>query len=92
MFNPRCDSCSKDLKRASQRFWLKMEMFADPKVEITAEELKGDAKVQYQRLLKELNNKDAKRLEEEVYVRYKLLLCKRCRDRFNARVKAREFI
>ena len=89
---PKCYSCSRPLRRVSERFWAHIELLADPKPDISSDSLKGNLKEQYEELLQVLKDKDPKLLAEEVYVKYKILLCKCCRDTFNSRIKAREFI
>jgi endonuclease-3 related protein len=87
-----CDSCGKDLDKPRYRYVLKIELYASPEVEITKEDLKKDVKQEYKELIEQIKNTEAKQLEEEVYVFYKLTLCKRCRDIFNQRIKTKEFV
>ncbi|MFH1655970.1 MAG: endonuclease III domain-containing protein [Candidatus Omnitrophota bacterium] len=87
-----CDSCGKNLDKPQSRYVLKIELFASPEIEITKEQLKKDSKQEIKELLEQMKDTDSKQLEEEVYVFYKLTLCKRCRDIFNQRIKNKEFV
>ncbi|MFH1520004.1 MAG: hypothetical protein ABIE75_05510 [Candidatus Omnitrophota bacterium] len=87
-----CDSCAKILDKPRERYVLKMELYASPEVEITKEDLKKSSKEEHKELIEHMKNIDAKQLEEEVHVFYKLTLCKRCRDIFNQRIKSKEFV
>ena len=87
-----CDSCGKELLHPRQRYILKIQLYASPQVEITDEDLKEDANKEIKKLLEQMEKQDTKKLEEEVYVSYRLILCKRCRDIFNQRIKNKEFV
>lgn len=87
-----CDSCGTELKHPRQRYVLKIQLYASPEVELTKEDLKKDTQVELRRLLRQLENLDAKKLQDEVFVSYKLILCKKCRDIFNERIKHKEFV
>jgi endonuclease-3 related protein len=87
-----CDSCSKQLPRAQDRYILEIKLYAAPEVEITQEDLRGNLQEEMQKLIEQTKDVDKKKLEEEVYVFYKLNLCKRCRDIFNTRLKHGEFV
>lgn len=87
-----CDSCGIELKHPRQRYILKIQLYASPEVELTKEDLKKDTQIELRRLLRQLAAMDAKRLQEEVFVSYKLILCKKCRDIFNERIKHKEFV
>lgn len=87
-----CDSCSVELKHSRQRYILKIQLYASPEVELTKEDLRKDAPGQLRRLFKQLEAMDPKKLQEEVFVSYKLILCKKCRDIFNERIKHKEFV
>ena len=71
---------------------LDIKLYASPEAEITEEDLKKDLHNEIDKLIEEVNSMDAKKLEEEVYVAYKLTLCKKCRDIFDMRLKNREFV
>ena len=90
--NYSCDSCGRELPRPQERYNLKIELYASPEVVITEEDFKKDPSSQMKALLSQMEKTDIKELEEEVYVSYKLNLCKRCRDTFNTRIKQREFV
>lgn len=87
-----CDSCSAELKSPRQRYILKIQLYASPEVELTKEDLRKDTQVELRRLLRQLQNLDPKKVQEEVFVSYKLILCKKCRDIFNERIKHKEFV
>lgn len=87
-----CDSCGKQLPKLQDRYVLKIELYAWPEIEITRQDLEKDPQQEIKRLLKDLKGKKREELEEEVYVCYKLNLCKNCRDIFNNRIKHREFV
>ncbi|MBU2540489.1 MAG: hypothetical protein KJ593_01170 [Candidatus Omnitrophica bacterium] len=87
-----CDSCGSELKHPRQRYNCKIQLYASPKVELTKEDLKKDTQIELRRLLRQLETMDPKRLEEQVFVSYKLILCKKCRDIFNERIKHKEFV
>jgi endonuclease-3 related protein len=87
-----CDSCSKQLLRPQDRYVLEVKLYAAPEVEITEEDIKKDTREEIRRLIEEIKDRDQKELEEEVFVSYKLNLCKQCRDTFNSRLKHREFV
>jgi endonuclease-3 related protein len=87
-----CDSCSKQLPHPQDRYVLEVKLYAAPEVEITEEDIKKDTREEIRRLIEEIKDRDQKELEEEVFVSYKLNLCKQCRDTFNNRLKHREFV
>lgn len=87
-----CDSCGTELKHPRQRYILKIQLYVSPHIELTKEDLKTNTQVELRRLLKQLEAMDAKRLQEEVFVSHKLILCKKCRDIFNERIKHKEFV
>jgi len=87
-----CDSCSRSLPRPQDRYILEIKLYAAPEIQITEEDLKKDIQSQMRQLIKQTRDMDKKKLEEEVFVSYKLNLCKRCRDTFNMRLKHKEFI
>ena len=87
-----CDSCGNELKHPRQRYILKIQLYASPDIELTKEDLKTNTQVELRRLLKQLEAMDAKRMQEEVFISYKLILCKKCRDIFNERIKHKEFV
>jgi endonuclease-3 related protein len=87
-----CDSCSKSLPRPQDRYILEVKLYAAPEIKITEEDLKKDIQSQMQQLIEQTKNMDKKKLEEEVFVSYKLNLCKQCRDIFNMRLKQKEFV
>ncbi|MBM3253781.1 MAG: hypothetical protein FJZ16_05990 [Candidatus Omnitrophica bacterium] len=87
-----CDSCSKELPHPKDRYVLDIKLYASPEIEISESDLKKDSREEIQKLLEETKDMDAKQLEEEVYVSYKLNLCKRCRDILNVRLKNKEFV
>ena len=87
-----CESCSRALVRAQDRYILEVKLYASPEVEISEEDIKKDIQKQMQELIEQTKDMDKKKLEEEVYVSYKLYLCKQCRDTFNMRLKHKEFV
>jgi endonuclease-3 related protein len=87
-----CDSCGRPLPRPHERYNLKIELYASPEVVITEEDLKRDSAAEMKALLSQMEKMDPQELEEDVYVAYRLNLCKRCRDIFNMRIKQREFV
>jgi endonuclease-3 related protein len=87
-----CDSCSKELPHPQDRYVLDIKLYASPEVEITEEDLKKDLHSEIDKLIEETRGMDAKKLEEEIYVAYKLNLCRKCRDILNMRLKNREFV
>ena len=87
-----CDGCSKKLLHPKDRYILEIKLYATPQIEITKEDLQRDALKDIERLIEEAKGMDKKKLEEEVFVSYKLNLCKICRDTFNARLKHKEFV
>jgi len=87
-----CDSCSKQLVHPQDRYLLEVKLYASPEVEITQEDLKQDVGKKMQELIEQIKNMDKKKLEEAVFVYYKLNLCKKCRDTFNMRLKHKEFV
>jgi len=87
-----CDACGQKLSTTDVRYILKIELYAAPEIVITEEDLKKDHSKEIERLIEQLKDVDAKKLEEEVYVNYQLHLCKKCRDTFNQRIVCKEFI
>lgn len=87
-----CDSCGKKLDKPSERYILKIELYASPEIEITRDDLKKDTKQEIRELIEQTKNMDPKQLEEDIHVFYKLTLCKRCRDILNQRIKTKEFV
>jgi endonuclease-3 related protein len=87
-----CDGCGRKLRLTDVRYILKIELYAAPEVVISEEEAKKDHSKEIQRLIDQLKDVDPKKLEEEVYINYRLHLCKKCRDTFNQRVACKEFI
>lgn len=88
----KCDSCSKQLPRPQDRYVLEVKLYAAPEVEFTEEDFKRNLREEMQQLIEETKDMDRKKLEEEVYVYYKLILCKKCRDTLNMRLKHKEFV
>lgn len=88
----RCDGCGRELTKGEVYYILRMELYAAPEIEITRQDLMKNHRQEIERLLKEMEKMDTRRLEEEVYVAYKLFLCQRCRDTFSQRVSSKEFI
>ncbi|MBU0633535.1 MAG: hypothetical protein KKB82_05110 [Candidatus Omnitrophica bacterium] len=86
-----CDACGKHIRKR-QVYCLKVELYAHPEVVLDAEDLAKDNKEEMQKLCARMKNADSKKLEEDVYVAYNLKLCKSCRDKFNQRLKCKEFI
>ena len=87
-----CDSCGKSLSESDLRFVLKMELYAAPEVTITTEDFQKDTELELKKMYEKMENMDPEALTEQVYVNYKLDLCKACRDTLNKRVKLREFV
>jgi endonuclease III related protein len=87
-----CDSCGKGLAKPEERYVLKIQLYASPDVEISKEDLLEDTKKKIENLVKILKEKDPEELQEQVYVDYEFVLCKRCRDTFARRLALREFI
>ena len=87
-----CDACSKELPHPQDRYVLEVKLYASPEIEITEEDLKKDTKKELKRLIGNIKHIDKERLEEDVFVEYKLTLCKGCRDILNARLKHKEFV
>jgi endonuclease-3 related protein len=87
-----CDSCGARLLRPEERYNLDIQLYASPKTEITKEELLKNTKEELKKLIANLKNKDARKLEEQVYINYRFTLCKRCRDKLQKRLALREFI
>lgn len=87
-----CDSCGRKLGLTDIRYILKIELYAAPEVVISSEEAKKNASEEIKRLIEQLKDVDTKKLEEEVYIKYCLYLCKKCRDTFSQRVACKEFI
>ena len=87
-----CDSCSKSLPRAQDRYILEVKLYAAPEIEITEEDLKRDIQKEMEQLIEVTKNMDKNKLEEQVHVCYKLNLCKKCRDAFDIRLKHKEFV
>jgi len=87
-----CDSCGKKLALTEARYILKIELYAAPEVVISEEEAKKDHSKEIKKLIDQLKDADANKLEEEVYINYRLHLCKKCRDIFNRRIACKEFI
>lgn len=87
-----CDSCGKNLEKPVERYVLKIELYASPDVEFAKEDFKKDTQKQIRELMEQMKDMDPKGLEEDVYVFYKLTLCRRCRDTFLQRIKNKEFV
>ncbi|HAV43054.1 TPA: hypothetical protein DCX15_03470 [bacterium] len=87
-----CDSCGKRLTPTDPRYILKIELYAAPEVVISKEELQRDHSEEIKRLIEEMKDMDTKKLEEEVYVNYRLHLCQRCHNTLNQRIASKEFI
>lgn len=87
-----CDSCGRELALTDIHYILNLELYAAPQVVMTEEESKKDHAKEIERLIEHLKDVDAKKLEEEVYINYRLHLCKKCRDTFNQRIASKEFI
>lgn len=87
-----CEACSKPLPRPQNRYIFEAKLYIGPEVEITEEELKKDTRAEMERLIEQTKHMNAKQLEEDIFVQYKFILCKRCRDKFNARLRHKEFV
>ena len=86
-----CYSCSKIIGKR-QKYCLHIELFAAPEVHLDKDDLLKDSKHEIKKICEQVKTADPKKLEEDVYVCYDLILCKRCRDVFLQRIKCKEFI
>lgn len=76
----RCYSCAKELPDGSLKYVVEVKSFAD--FDGYLEDYPGDVESGMVELLKELEDIDQKRLEEDVYQEMAFILCKACKDKF----------
>ncbi|MFH1458929.1 MAG: hypothetical protein ABIG64_00960 [Candidatus Omnitrophota bacterium] len=87
----KCDSCGLEFNK-QQKYCAKIELFANPQVELSENDLKQNTRQKINEIIQAAKNIDVNKLEEDVYICYHLNLCKRCRDVFLQRLKLKEFI
>ena len=76
----RCFCCEKQLPEGSLKYVVEIKSFAD--FDCFLEDYPGDVEEGMMELLEEMEDVDAKALEDEVYQEMIFVLCKECRDKF----------
>lgn len=87
-----CYSCGSKISDGELRYILDMKLYAAPETVITKEDLKKDFYEEMEKLAWETKNMSEEEILAQVYIAYKLNLCKKCRDIFVKRVINREFV
>ncbi|NIO05587.1 MAG: hypothetical protein GTN74_13560 [Proteobacteria bacterium] len=80
MGDQNCCKCGRYLPSGNLRYVVHIRVFADFDGVLSIPE--GDIEGELERILQEVEFRDPKDLEREVYEEIGLLLCKLCRDRF----------
>ncbi len=84
MYNPMvCDHCGRELPPGTTKYIVDLILFADFDGYMEDEE---DVEGKIRNLLNEVEKMDQKRLEEDVYEEYTLILCRGCRDRLRRKL------
>lgn len=79
-----CDNCGKPVSGSTQKYIMKIEMYASPDPPVITEEmLEGDLKDKMQELVNEMQNMDPQELEDQVFECYVFALCPACREEFH---------
>jgi len=79
-----CDMCGEQMQGGRDLHYVaKIQVYAgaDP-LEFTAEELKANIREKIRRLLEQMEDMDARELEESVYREFRFDLCPRCWRRY----------
>lgn len=87
-----CDSCSNKIPEGELRYIAEIKLYAAPEMVITKEDFKKDFRKEMERLVEETKNMSEEELLAEVYIFYRLNLCKKCRDIFVKRISHKEFV
>jgi endonuclease-3 related protein len=88
----RCDGCGKKIGQGDLRYILKLELYCAPDIQIPEEELMKDHRKEMERLIERMKGMEKRELEEEVYMKERLVVCKRCRDAIRWRILSKEFV
>ena len=81
----RCDGCGRDLPKGALRYSVAIEVKAAyDELEIGLLDLVRSHRGELQRLIEELDDADAAKLEEGIFKRMELDLCPACQQRFIA--------
>ena len=89
--NKICENCSIQIKKR-QKYCLRIQLYAAPEVELDEKDLSKNNKKAMEEIREKVKGMSAKKLEEDVYICYDFVLCKKCRDIFLGRIKLKEFI
>jgi hypothetical protein len=80
MLHYYCDCCGAEINHPSERYVVKIKMYAAPELpDFTEEDFMRDHQAEMERLVKEMEERDAAELSDEVYVEYEFDLCIPCR-------------
>jgi hypothetical protein len=83
MVRYHCDGCGKDLPKGTLRYTLTIDVKAAyDELEIGLLDLVRDHRDELMRLIKQLQERDVKELEESVYKHFELELCPSCQRIF----------
>ncbi len=75
-----CDCCGAVISHPSKRYIMKVKMYASPEMpEFTQEDLEKDHLAEMDRLIRQMEEREAEDLNDEVYVEYEFDLCIPCR-------------
>lgn len=78
-----CDHCGKELPPGTTKYIVDITLFAD-RDGLIDDEIDIEEKIRG--LINEMEKKDWKEIEEDVYEEYSLILCRRCRNRLKERL------
>jgi hypothetical protein len=85
-----CDRCGQEIKPASPRFTMKMELFASKDdLYFTEADLQKDLRAEMEQLIRQMENMDAEQLTDEVHVRFEFDMCGSCRKKLYQQFRRR---
>ena len=85
-----CDNCGRIAPESEQMYTIRIEMFARAEpIEITLEDLLEDHTAKMEELLKQMEQLDPEEASDEIHESYRFDLCRACRRRIHAGLKAK---
>jgi len=87
-----CNECGRFIEPNELAFCVRLEMFAEPKVTFTEEDLEDDVQSgdRWQKFIQELedmSDDDVREANNQVYEKFAWLLCGNCRRDLHQRIK-----
>lgn len=79
----KCYLCGRRLNKEQLRYIIKIQTYAAyDTLEVTIYDLLRDYQAEIEKLLDEINRRDAKELEEQIFKNFEFCMCKVCRDEY----------